>query len=573
MFLPINKEEMMSYGWAEPDFVYVTGDAYVDHSSFGVAIISRVLEKAGFKVAILSQPDWNNIDAFKIFGKPRLGFLVSAGNIDSMVAHYTSSKKKRNYDYYSPAGKIGKRPDRATIVYTNKIREAYGNVPIIIGGLEASLRRFSHYDYWDNKVRNSILVDSGADILIYGMGEKICVEIAKLLDRGVPINKIKNIRGTVVLCDKDYTPKGDSIYLGDIYDLKTNKELYANAFLTQYNNCDSINGKVLIEGYQHKNLIQNPPAHPLERKELDEVYSLAYERDYHPIYKKEGGVPAINEVKFSITHNRGCFGACSFCAIAFHQGRAVRSRSIESCVKEAKELTKLPDFKGYIHDVGGPTANFREPACTKQIKEGVCQNKRCLSPTPCKNLTVDHSDYLELLKKIEAIDGVKKVFIRSGIRFDYLLYDKDDSFFKKLVKDHISGQLRVAPEHNSDDVLTLMGKPKFALYEEFCKKYSQLSSQYCKDQYVVPYLMSSHPGATMDDAIRLSKYIKEHHLSPEQVQDFYPTPGTASTCMFYTGINPFTKKQVYVATDYKEKQKQRALLQPQKLTKRRPKAK
>ncbi len=562
MFLPINRKEMEERGWEQPDFVFVSGDAYVDHSSFAPAIISRVLESHGYRVAILAQPDWKNAESFKEFGKPRLGFLVCSGNIDSMVAHYTSAKKKRNYDYYSPGGKIGKRPDRAVIVYSNKIREAYGDVPIILGGIEASLRRFAHYDYWDNKVRNSVLVDSGADILIYGMGEKASVEIARLLDKGVPVKKIKSIRGTCVMCDRDYTPKGESQFIGEIEAIKADKLLYAEVFATQYKNCDSITGITLTEGYGGKLLVQNPPQPPLERKELDKVFGLDYMRDYHPIYKSDGGIPAIGEVKFSITHNRGCFGACSFCAIAFHQGRSVRSRSVESCVEEAKKLTSLPDFKGYIHDVGGPTANFRFPACEKQLKSGVCTSKRCLSPKPCKNLIVDHSEYVELLKKIESVDKVKKVFIRSGIRFDYVMYDNDDTFFKKLVKDHVSGQLRVAPEHNSNNVLKLMGKPDIGVYNSFCNKYYELSKQYGKDQYVVPYLMSSHPGATMDDALKLSRYIEEQHLPSEQVQDFYPTPSTASTSMYYTGINPFTKEKVYTATNYKEKQTQRALLQP-----------
>ncbi|MBE6649891.1 MAG: YgiQ family radical SAM protein [Ruminococcaceae bacterium] len=564
MFLPINRKEMEERGWDSPDFVFVSGDAYVDHSSFAVAIISRYLEKHGFKIAILAQPDWKNADSFKEFGQPRLGFLIASGNMDSMVAHYTVAKKKRNYDYYSPGGKIGKRPDRATIVYSNKIREAFGDIPIIIGGVEASLRRFAHYDYWDNKVRNSILIDSGADILIYGMGEKAALEIAKLLDRGVPVKKIKNIRGTCVLCQRDYIPKGSYDFIGEIEELKTSKELYAQAFATQYINCDSISGKTLLEGNGNRLLVQNPPMPPLERKELDLVYELDYMRDYHPIYKKEGGVPAIQEVKFSITHNRGCFGACSFCAIAFHQGRAVRSRSIESCVKEAKLLTELPDFKGYIHDVGGPTANFRHPACDKQLTDGVCANKRCLSPTPCKNLKIDHSEYIELLKRIENVPKVKKVFIRSGIRFDYVMYDKDDGFMKKLVKDHVSGQLRVAPEHNSKNVLEIMGKPDISIYNGFCNKFYKLSREIGKEQYVLPYLMSSHPGSTMEDAHNLSDYIKEHNLPSEQVQDFYPTPSTKSTCIYYTGIDPFTKKKIYTATNYKEKQEQRKLLQPSK---------
>ena len=564
MFLPINRKEMAERGWDAPDFVFVNGDAYVDHSAFAAAIISRVLEKNGFKVAMLSQPDWKNAESFKEFGCPRLGFLVVSGNMDSMVAHYTVAKKKRNYDYYSPGGKIGKRPDRATIVYSNKIREAYGDIPIIIGGIEASLRRFAHYDYWDNKVRNSILIDSGADILIYGMGEKATVEIAKLLDRGVPVKKIKNIRGTCVLCPRDYTPKGEYSFVGEIEELKDNKELYANAFAIQYKNCDSITGVTLLEGNGNRLLVQNPPMPPLERKELDKVYDLDYMRDYHPIYKKDGGIPAIQEVKFSITHNRGCFGACSFCAIAFHQGRSVRSRSIESCVKEAKKLTELPDFKGYIHDVGGPTANFRYPACEKQLTDGVCTNKRCLSPTPCKNLKVDHSEYIELLKQIEKIDKVKKVFIRSGIRFDYVMYDKDDSFIEKLARDHVSGQLRVAPEHNSKNVLEIMGKPDINVYNGFCDKFYKLSRKFGKEQYVLPYLMSSHPGSTMDDAKNLARYIKENNLPSEQVQDFYPTPSTKSTCIYYTGIDPFTKKKIYTATNYKEKQEQRRLLQPGK---------
>ncbi len=564
MFLPITKKEINELNWSEVDFVYVTGDAYVDHPSFGVAIISRVLENAGFRVAILSQPDWHTCEDFKRFGRPRLGFLVTAGNIDSMVAHYTVSKKKRNYDYYSPGGKMGKRPDRAVIVYCNRIREAYKDVPIIIGGLEASLRRFAHYDYWDNKVRHSILFDSGADILTYGMGENILLKLAQLLDKGVPVGKIRDVRGTAVITPRDYVPKGESVFLGEFEDIANNKELYAESFAVQYNNCDHVTGKVLIEGYGAKQLVQNPPMPPLEQKELDRVYALPYMRDYHPIYKKDGGVPAIAEVKFSITHNRGCFGACAFCAIAYHQGRSVRSRSISSCVEEAKILTSLPDFKGYIHDVGGPTANFRKPSCTKQLEEGMCKSRRCLSPTPCKHLEVDHTEYVELLKAIEAVKGVKKVFIRSGIRFDYLMYDKDDTFFRKLVSDHVSGQLKVAPEHCSNKVLSLMGKPEISVYNAFCDKYFALSKKFNKEQYVVPYLMSSHPGSTMEEALELTEYIRKNHLAPEQVQDFYPTPSTASTCMFYTGIDPFTKKEVYVPRGYKEKETQRALLQPQK---------
>lgn len=560
-FLPINYADMKERGWERPDFVYVVGDAYVDHPSFGPAIISRVLESRGFRVAILSQPDYKSADAFKEFGKPRLGFLVSAGNIDSMVAHYTVSKKKRSNDYYSPGGKIGKRPDRAVIVYCNRIREAYGDVPIIIGGLEASLRRFAHYDYWDNKVRRSILVDSRADILTYGMGENILARIAALLDKGVPVKKIHDVRGTVYLTQKD-----DKIHFPHIdtfdYDvLKTDKKAYADAYKIQYLNQDSITGKAITEFYDTKMLVQNPPMPPLEREELDCVYALPYMRTYHPVYEKDGGVPAIEEVRFSITHNRGCFGGCNFCALTFHQGRTVRSRSIESCVCEAEKIAKMPDFKGYIHDVGGPTANFRYPACDKQLNDGVCLRRKCLSPTPCKNLKTDHSEYIKLLNAIQDVKGVKRVFIRSGIRYDYMLADKSPAFFKKLVTDHVSGQLKVAPEHICDNVLALMGKPSVNVYEAFKKKYFQYSKECGKEQYIVPYLMSSHPGSTLNDALELALYLKRNGIRPEQVQDFYPTPGTISTVMYYTGIHPLTGKKVYCTNDYKEKQLQRALLQ------------
>lgn len=564
MFLPINKNEVEALGWDRPDFVYVTGDAYVDHPSFGVAIISRVLEDAGFKVAILSQPDWKSAEAFQEFGKPRLGFLVTSGNIDSMVAHYTASKKKRSDDYYTPGGKAGSRPDRALIVYCNRIREAYGDVPIIIGGLEASLRRFSHYDYWDNKVRRSILVDSRADILTYGMGEKILLRLAKLLDKGVPVKKIRGVKGTVVLTDRNFSTDDKCIHVGEYDNLKNDKKAYAEAFKLQYENCDHINGSIITEGYDNKLLVQYPPMEPLEREELDHVYSLPYMRDYHPSYEALGGVPAIKEVKFSITHNRGCFGGCSFCALSFHQGRCVRSRSIESCVKEAEIIAAMPDFKGYIHDVGGPTANFRYPSCKMQLEKGICKNKRCLSPKPCKNLIADHSEYIKLLEEIEKVKGVKKVFIRSGIRYDYMMADKSDEFFRRLVFKHVSGQLKVAPEHCSQNVLSLMGKPDFSVYEKFREKYFELCRECGKEQYIVPYLMSSHPGSTMRDASELANYLIKNRLACEQVQDFYPTPGTASTCMFYTGINPFTGKNVYVPVDYKEKQAQRALLQPWK---------
>ena len=560
-FLPISKSETEALGWDVPDFVYVSGDAYVDHPSFGAAIISRVLENKGYRVAMLSQPDFRSCEDFKRFGRPRLGFLVSAGNIDSMVAHYTASKKKRTYDYYSAGGKMGLRPDRATIVYSNRIREAYGDVPIILGGLEASLRRFAHYDYWDDKVRRSVLVDSRADLLTYGMGEKILVRIAELLDKGVPIKKIRDVRGTVYLCkpeDKINYPVAATF---DYNELKTDKKKYAEAFGVQYKNQDSINGRAICELYDGKLLVQNPPMPPLEREELDEVYSLPYARAYHPSYEKDGGVPSIEEVQFSITHNRGCFGACNFCALAFHQGRTVRSRSAESVIAEAKQISELPNFKGYIHDVGGPTANFRYPSCEKQLKDGVCPSRKCLAPTPCKNLKVDHTEYTKLIEEIEKIPKIKKVFIRSGIRFDYLMYDKNDTFFRKLVRDNVSGQLKVAPEHCSSAVLSCMGKPNFEVYEQFRSKYFRLCEEVGKEQYLVPYLMSSHPGSTLKDAVYLAECLKRDGYAPEQVQDYYPTPGTASTVMYYTGINPLNMKPVYVATDYREKLLQRALLQ------------
>ena len=560
-FLPVSVADVEARGWSDVDFVYVSGDAYVDHPSFGVSIISRVLEAAGFRVAILAQPDYKSCEDFKRFGRPRLGFLVTGGNIDSMVAHYTVSKKKRSYDYYTAGGKAGKRPDRAVIVYCNRIREAYGDVPIIIGGLEASLRRFAHYDYWDDRVRRSILVDSRADILSYGMGESTLVKIAKLLDKGVPVRKIRDIRGTAFLAKR-----GDKVHyeykeIGDYDTLKEDKRAYARAFGVQYKNADSVSGLALVEYYDDKMLVQNPPMPPLEREELDRVYSLPYARDYHPDYEAEGGVPAIKEVKHSITHNRGCFGACNFCAIAFHQGRSVRSRSEQSVIEEAIKITALPDFKGYINDVGGPTANFRYPSCKHQLKNGVCANKKCLAPTPCKNLEVDHSEYAHLLDSLSALPGVKKVFVRSGLRFDYLLYDKDDSFFRQLVTNHISGQLKVAPEHCAQNALMMMGKPGVEVFEKFKKKYFELCREAGLEQYIVPYLMSSHPGSTIHDAIEMALWLKKWGYSPEQVQDFYPTPGTISTVMYYTGIHPLTMKSVPVTTDYREKQMQRALLQ------------
>ena len=560
-FLPINRAECEEQGWSEVDFVYVNGDVYVDHPSFGAAIITRVLEDAGFRVGFLAQPDYKSAEDFRRFGKPRLGFLVSAGNIDSMVAHYTASKKKRSYDYYSPGGKMGFRPDRAVIVYCNRIREAYGDVPIIIGGLEASLRRFAHYDYWDNKIRRSVLVDSRADILTYGMGENIILRIAKLLDRGVPVKKIRGERGTCYLCKREDDVSFPVAAELDFNIIKESKEEYARAFGIQYKNQDAINGRAIVEYYDNKKLVQNPPAHPLEREELDRVYALPYMRTYHPVYEKEGGVPAISEVKFSITHNRGCFGGCNFCALAFHQGRSVRSRSIESVVREAEIIAAMPDFKGYIHDVGGPTANFRYPACKKQLESGVCSSRKCLVPKPCPNLEVDHSEYIELLNRIQGVKGVKKVFIRSGIRFDYMIYDKSDKFFRKLVSEHISGQLKVAPEHCSSNVLKYMGKPDISVYDRFREKYFKLCREVGKEQYLVPYLMSSHPGSQLCDAVELALYLKDLGLNPEQVQDFYPTPGTASTVMYYTGINPLDMKRVYAPDDYREKLMQRALLQ------------
>ena len=560
-FLPITAKDVSDRAWSEVDFVYVTGDAYVDHPSFGAAIITRVLEAEGFRVAVLSQPDYRSCQDFKRFGKPRLAFLVSSGNIDSMVAHYTVSKKKRSYDYYSPGGQAGKRPDRAVIVYCNRIREAYGDVPIIIGGLEASLRRFAHYDYWDNKVRRSILVDSRADILTYGMGEKIISRIAKLLDKGVPIKKIRDVRGCAYLAARGEKVYFDSIETYDYDILKEDKAAYAKAFAIQYKNTDSVRGKAIIEYYGEKMLVQNPPMPPLEREELDKVYALPFARDYHPDYEALGGVPAITEVKFSITHNRGCFGACNFCAIAFHQGREVRSRSRESVVREAELIASMPDFKGYINDVGGPTANFRYPSCKRQKEFGVCPNKKCLAPTPCKHLEVDHTEYAEMLRDIESVKGVKKVFVRSGIRFDYLIYDEDKSFFEQLVTHHVSGQLKVAPEHCANSALAMMGKPSIEVFERFKKQYFALCEKAGLEQYLVPYLMSSHPGSTMNDAVEMALWLKKWGYSPEQVQDFYPTPGTISTVTYYTGINPMTEKKVYVTTDYHEKQLQRALLQ------------
>ena len=560
-FLPVTAADVRARGWDGVDFVYVTGDAYVDHPSFGVSIISRVLEAEGFRVAILSQPDYKSCEDFRRFGRPRLGFLVTAGNIDSMVAHYSVAKRRRTSDYYSPGGKMGRRPDRAVIVYCNRIREAYGDVPIILGGLEASLRRFAHYDYWDDRVRRSILVDSRADILTYGMGENILRRLAKLLDRGIPIKKIRDVRGCVYLAPRGEKLHFDHVECGDFNEIKQGGEAYARAFREQYRNQDAITGKAVVEYYDDKMLVQNPPMPPLTTEELDAVYALPYARTYHPDYEAEGGVPAIEEVRFSIAHNRGCFGSCNFCAITFHQGRAVRARSEESVLAEAKTIAADPDFKGYIHDVGGPTANFRQPACQKQLEKGVCLDRKCLFPSPCKNLVVDHTAYAAMLRKIEAIPRVKRVFIRSGIRYDYLMADKNREFMRQLVTRHVSGQLKVAPEHCAGAVLDTMGKPRIGVYEAFKREYFRLSAEAGLEQYLVPYLMSSHPGSTLREAVELALWLKKEGYMPEQVQDFYPTPGTVSTVMYATGIDPLSGKRVYVAKDYHEKQLQRALLQ------------
>ncbi|MDD4125593.1 MAG: YgiQ family radical SAM protein [Eubacteriales bacterium] len=561
MFLPISSEDMIVRGWDKPDFVIVTGDAYVDHPSFGTAIISRVLEAEGYRVCIIAQPDWKNTDDFKRFGRPRLGFLINSGNVDSMVAHYTAAKKPRSTDYYSPGGKAGLRPDRAVIVYCNRVREAYGDVAIIIGGIEVSTRRFTHYDYWSDRVRRSILIDSGADLISYGMGENSLRRIAFLLDKGVPVKKLRDIRGTCFMTTDKNDIHYDFVETGSYDKLKTDKKSFAEAFALQYENQDPIYGKALIEDYGGKYVVQNPPMLPLTRKELDAVYSLPYERNWHPVYAKDGGVPAIDEVKFSITHCRGCFGACNFCSIAFHQGRMVTSRSIKSVKEEAEIIAAMPDFKGYIHDIGGPTANFRHPSCEKQKEAGVCKNRRCLFPTPCPNLNTDHSEYIKLLEEVEKVEGVKKVFIRSGIRFDYMMCDKNEKFFRRLVDKHVSGQLKVAPEHICDSVLIQMGKPGRDVYDKFMSKFYRITKETGKEQYLVPYLMSSHPGSSLNEAIELALYLKINNINPEQVQDFYPTPGTASTCMYYTGTDPFTGIEVYVAKTYGEKQAQRALLQ------------
>ncbi|MBE6871313.1 MAG: YgiQ family radical SAM protein [Ruminococcaceae bacterium] len=559
-FLPVTAKEIKALGWDAPDFICVSADAYVDHPSFGISIISRVAESLGAKVAIIAQPDWKSTADFEKLGRPKYGFLVSAGNIDSMVAHYTVNKKKRSEDEYSPGGKAGQRPDRAAIVYCNRIRQAFGDIPIIIGGLEPSLRRFAHYDYWSDSVRSSILVDSGADILSYGMGERSVGEIVKRLMSGEPCSTITDVRGTCVLgkpdaCAYDYVicPSAESI--------KKSKVDYAKACAIQYNEQDPVKGKAILQEHGNSFVIQNPPQTPLSREEMDAVYALPYTRTYHPMYEKDGGIPALEEVEFSITHNRGCFGDCNFCALTMHQGRMVTSRSEDSVVKEAELLTTLPNFKGYIHDVGGPTANFRYPACKKQTEHGFCKGKRCLAPTPCKNIEADQTEYARLLQRVAKIKGIKKVFVRSGIRFDYLMLDKNTMLFDTLVRNHVSGQLKVAPEHASDKVLRKMGKPPHSVYEAFCERFYMLTKKAGKKQYLVPYLMSSHPGSTLNDAIELALYLKKINYHPEQVQDFYPTPGTVSTCMFYTELDPFTLNPVYVPKTAEDKAMQRALLQ------------
>ncbi|MGN1001958.1 MAG: YgiQ family radical SAM protein [Oscillospiraceae bacterium] len=561
-FLPVSKEDMIARGWWWYDILLVTGDAYVDHPSFGTAVIGRVLEHEGYRVAVLAQPDWHSAEAFAAMGRPRLGVFIGAGNLDSMVAHYTAAKKRRSEDFYSPGKKMGLRPDRATIVYANRAREAFGgDVPVVIGGLEASLRRFAHYDYWEDKVRRSILVDAGADLLVYGMGEHASKEIAALLKKKTPVSAITGVRGTAYLTREPESCPFEAVELPSFEAVCESKPDYARATKTEYDEHDPIRGRALWQRHGDRTLVVNPPAMPLSSAELDQVAELPYTRWYHPMYEPLGGVPAIEEVRFSVTHNRGCFGGCHFCALAFHQGRMVTSRSIESVVREVTALTKYPDFKGYISDVGGPTANFSHCSCEKQKTHGLCPNRNCLAPTPCPNLDADHSQYLALLRRLRAIDGVKKVFVRSGIRYDYMLCDSGSEFFSELVKYHVSGQLRVAPEHCVDSVLDYMGKPHIAVYERFLDKYKRLNQRYEKEQFAVPYLMSSHPGSTLADAVELACYLNRRHRQPEQVQDFYPTPGTLSTCMYYTELDPRTMEPVYVAKTPREKAMQRALLQ------------
>ena len=560
-FLPICRKDMEELGWDRPDFVYVSGDAYVDHPSFGHAIITRLLQAHGYKVCIIAQPDWKDKQSVTEFGEPRYAFLVSAGNMDSMVNHYSVSKKRRRTDAFTPGGVIGKRPDYATVVYSNLIRQVYKKTPIILGGIEASLRRLAHYDYWSDRLKRSVLLDSGADLISYGMGERSIVEIAEALESGIDIKDITFIPGTVYRT-KSLESVYDAISLPGYEEMKEEKLAYARSFYTQYKNTDPFTGKRLVEPYnEHLYVVQNPPSMPLDESEMDQVYGYPYRRTYHPSYEKLGGVPAIAEVKFSLISNRGCFGGCNFCALTFHQGRILQTRSHESLLDEARKLTEDKDFKGYIHDVGGPTADFRQPSCEKQLTCGVCKEKQCLFPKPCKNLKADHKDYVRLLRELRALPKVKKVFIRSGIRFDYVMADKDDTFLRELCKYHVSGQLKVAPEHVSDAVLKKMGKPENGVYQSFVKKYMKINQEISKDQYLVPYLMSSHPGSTMKDAIKLAEYLRDLGYMPEQVQDFYPTPSTISTCMYYTGVDPRDMSPVYVPKNPHEKAMQRALIQ------------
>lgn len=560
-FLPVCRKDMEERGWDAVDFAYVIGDAYVDHPSFGPAIISRILEANGYRVGIISQPDWKDNTSIMEYGEPKLGFLISGGNMDSMVNHYSVSKKRRKTDAFTPGGVMGKRPDYATIVYGNLIRQVYKKTPIIIGGIEASLRRLAHYDYWSNHLKRSILLDSGADLISYGMGERSIVEIADALKSGIAVGDITFIDGTVYKA-KDLSSVYDAVTLPSYEELKKDKLNYARSFYVQYCNTDPFSGKRLVEPYSdHLYVVQNPPAKPLSQPEMDRVYSFPYMRTYHPSYEAAGGVPAIEEVKYSLISNRGCFGGCNFCALTFHQGRIIQTRSHESLLAEANQFIWDKDFKGYIHDVGGPTANFRAPSCEKQLQYGVCKEKQCLFPKPCRNLKVDHKDYLKLLRKLRELPNVKKVFIRSGIRFDYLMADKDDTFFRELCEYHVSGQLKVAPEHISDAVLQKMGKPENRVYEAFTEKYKKINQKLGKNQFLVPYLMSSHPGSTMKEAVELAEYLRDLGYMPEQVQDFYPTPSTISTCMYYTGVDPRTMEKVYVPVNPHEKAMQRALIQ------------
>lgn len=559
-FLPISRQDMLEMGIEQLDFILITGDAYVDHPSFGVSIISRMLEANGFSVGIIAQPEWKTEKDFRTLGVPKYAFMVTSGNIDSMVAHYTAAKRKRSDDAYTAGGNAGKRPDRAVIVYSKKIRKIFGNIPILIGGLEASLRRFAHYDYWDDIVKPSVLVESEADLLMYGMSENQIIEIANRLKNGEKINDLTNIRGTCYLTEPVNTPIG-SAECPSFEQVSENKVLYAKACRIQYDQQDEVYGKIVIQRHNKQMLVQNPPAKSLTQEELDFVYSLPYKRTYHPCYESDGGVPGIEEVQFSITHNRGCFGNCNFCSITLHQGRRISCRSEESILAEAEKIAQMPNFKGYIHDVGGPTANFRQPSCQKQLEKGLCKGKKCLAPTPCNALDVDHTDYLQILRKLRKIKGVKRVFIRSGIRYDYLIEDRNEEFMHELIKYHVSGQLKVAPEHCSAVVLDMMGKPHIEAYKRFQDKFYSITKAVNKEQYLVPYLMSSHPGSTLHEAVELALFLKENNIRPEQVQDFYPTPGTISTCMFYTGLDPYTMEEVHVPKTSSEKAMQRALLQ------------